>query len=103
MPLSLLHCLHRTPHLGSDVESIFTCAKAAEHVVAGCIARVDRGAFLPIRKLISIGSTRRASCPSATSCQCINASAESYHLTECHRPTGSRRCSITSLRQLVGR
>jgi len=38
MPLSLLQCLHRTPHLGSDVESIFTCAKAAEHVVADCIA-----------------------------------------------------------------
>src|SRR5262249_33579496 len=48
------------------------------------------------RKLISIGSTQRAFCPSATSCQCSNASAESYHLTKWHRPMGSRRCRITS-------
>jgi len=38
----------------------------------------------------------RASCPSATSWQCINASAGSYHLTKWHRPTGLRRCSIAS-------
>jgi hypothetical protein len=43
--------LHRTPHLGSDVESIFTCAKAVEHKVAGCIARMDRRAFLPILEI----------------------------------------------------
>src|SRR5262249_15429808 len=51
MLLSLLQCLHRSPHLGSDVESIFACAKAVEHVVAGCIARKDRRAFLPIPEI----------------------------------------------------
>src|SRR5262249_34337869 len=51
MPLSLLQCLHRTPHLGSDVKSIFTCAKAVEHVAADCIARMDFRAFLPIPEI----------------------------------------------------
>ena len=43
--------MHRTPHLGSDVESIFTCANAVQHVVADCIARMDRRAFLPIPEI----------------------------------------------------
>src|SRR6516165_9966210 len=51
MPLSLLQCLLRMPHLGSDVESIFTSAKAVEHVAAGCIAHMDPHAFLPIPEI----------------------------------------------------
>jgi hypothetical protein len=43
--------LHRTPHLGSDLESIFTCARSVEPVVAGYIARMDRRAFLPIPEI----------------------------------------------------
>ena len=33
------------------MESIFACAKALEHVVAGCIARVDRRGFLSIAQI----------------------------------------------------
>jgi hypothetical protein len=43
--------LHRTPHLGSNVENIFNCAKAVGHVVADCIARTDRRAFLSIPEI----------------------------------------------------
>jgi hypothetical protein len=33
------------------VESIFTCANAVEHIVADCIARMDRRAFPPIPEI----------------------------------------------------
>src|SRR5262245_16550426 len=56
--LSLLQCLHRTPKLGSDVESNFTCAKAVEHVVAHCIARIDPRALLPNSEKIDFSRPR---------------------------------------------
>jgi hypothetical protein len=31
-----------------DMESVLTCAKPVEHVVAGCVARVDGSALIPI-------------------------------------------------------
>jgi hypothetical protein len=30
------------------MESVLTCPKAVEHVVAGCVARVDGSALIPI-------------------------------------------------------
>jgi len=70
------------------VESIFSCAKAVEHLVDDCIA-VARSSQL--RKFASIGSqclvSERIELP-ASQCLPLNASAGSYHLRSWHRPMG---------------
>src|SRR5438132_895656 len=54
------------------MESVLTCAKPIEHVVAGCVARVDGSALIPIS---AVGINRiyhgRLVCSKPTSPMCI--------------------------------
>src|SRR5215470_6026579 len=109
LPFELAHTPITPTMLASDAASRLRCGNHLYLRESGraCSRRLHRAWIVArssqFRKLISIGSTQRASCPSATSWQCINASAGSYHLTKWHRPTGLRRCSITSAGRKMSR
>jgi len=63
------------------MEGVFTCAKAVEHVVASCVARVDGSALIPI---LAIGINRidhgRLLCSSTTSPMCIEYQVKEHDL-----------------------